>query len=311
MAAVLVLGATTWRVWRAEAAALAANEDLKKEQALTAAQRDRAESNYREARKVLDVLTRLGVEELAGRPDLQALRRRLLTELLGYYQEFIDQYSDDPEEADELIEAQLQVAEILDEVGKKAESLAAFEKAMRDRENRPGGPRPPPGGRPFRPPRGLVRPFLLSQPAVQKDLKLSAEQVAKLAPLVDLRGKPPPKESLAAVLEPAQAERLEQIVRQTRGPQALLEAETAAALGLTDKQKEALRALLAPPRREPWRHDDRGRPRPPGRRPEGESRQVNDRALQVLTPEQRGRWQAMLGEPFQGDLHFGPPRHGR
>jgi serine/threonine protein kinase len=329
VAAVLVLSATTWRIARAEATALAANEELKAEEERTQAalaqeaeQRGKAERNYREARKVLDYLTRLGVEELADKPDLQPLRRRLLTELLAYYREFIDQHSDDPSIAAELIETRLQVAEILDEIGKKAESLAAYEQAMRERGNLPE-PRPlGPFGKPPRMPRGLAWLFLLGQPAVQKDLKLSAEQLKQVRQLVgrgewsssvrehtpprSTPGKPTTGESLAAaekalagVLKPDQSDRLRQIGRQLRGPRGLLDAETAERLGLTEEQKEELRSLLG--------RSMRGPPRRRGRRPE-ERKQINEQALQVLSAEQRSTWKGMLGEPLRGEVRFGPPR---
>jgi serine/threonine protein kinase len=327
VAAVLVLAATTWRIWRAEARALAANEELTEEKERTTAaleqeviQRHRAERNYRQARKVLDFLTRLGVEELAARPELQALRRRLLTELLAYYEEFIDQHGEDESRAAALIETRLQVAEILDEIGKKAESLAAYEAALRDRERLPGpGQRPPgpPVGRPFGPPRGLARVFLVGQPAVQRELKLSDDQARKVAPIVDFRRRPPTGESLAAaekaldgVLKPDQAERLQQIIRQSRGPHAMLEPATAEALALTAPQKEAIAALLAKSRPEPWRPGP-GRRGRGGRPPEVNWKQLNEQVLAVLEPEQRAHWQALLGEPFRAEVRFGPPPRGR
>src|SRR5207244_2641522 len=99
--AVLMLGVTTWRVWSAEADTREANKHLQEaldrvkqeeqesQEALAreAVERARAEANYREARKLLLFLTRLGVEDLAGKPQAEEVRRRLLTELLAYYQE--------------------------------------------------------------------------------------------------------------------------------------------------------------------------------------------------------------------------------
>jgi serine/threonine protein kinase len=322
VAAVLILAATTWRISLAEADIRAANDELRKEKARTttaweqeAAQRDRVERNYRQARKVLDLLTRLGVEDLADKPELQALRQRLLTELLAYYTEFIEQQHSD---SSELVETQLQVAEILDEMGKKAESLAAFEKAMRDRNDLPEehGPSRPGFGRFPGPPRGLARPYLLAQAAVQKELKLTAEQVKRVAPVVNLKRKPPTKESLAAaekalagVLTPEQNERLGQITRQMRGIHALLDPEIATALELTRKQKDEIHSLLRPPR--PPRRRGGG----PGgggggwggRRPEMDRKPNHDKVLAVLSDQQRQRWQSMLGEPFQGEIRFGPP----
>jgi hypothetical protein len=166
--------------------------------------------------------------------------------------------------------------------------------------------------------------FLLAQPAVQKELGLSAEQRARLNPLVDFLRKPSAGEDLAnaekeaaGILQPDQASRLKQFVRQARGPQAMLEPDAAETLGLTEKQKETIRSLLSRGQRDPWRRGPPpggppgGRPRPrPGPPPEPDGKQINEQVLQVLRPEQRAAWQQMLGEPFPGDLRFGPPPRG-
>lgn len=316
VAAVLVLAVTTYQVALAEGKARQAHDDLKEQEGKTAkaleqevVQRRRAEANYRQARKVLDYLTRLGVEEMANRPEMLTLRRRLLAELLAYYEELIDQADAAAKDAGELIETRLQVAELLDEVGRKAESLAAFEQAMRDRARLPGGPRP--WMAPFGPPRGLARVLLLAQPDVRADLKLSETQAKQAETLLDFGGKPPTGEALTRaetvldrMLLPTQAERLQQILRQSRGAHALLDPETAQALALTGRQKETLFDAL--PRRGPWhgRRDGPGRgPRPP----EDQGKQGYEAMLRLLTPAQRAKWQAMLGEPFRGDLQLPPP----
>jgi hypothetical protein len=337
MAAVLVLAVTAWRVSRAESETRAAYEQLKKEQMRTdevleqeATQRLLAEANYRQARKVLGFVTRLGVEELADKPQFQGLRRRLLAELLTYYQEFIDQHGDEPSVAAELIEARFEVAEVLDGLGRKAESLAAYERAMRDHHQYAGEPAPPHSG----PPRGVAPFFLLGQPAVREDLKLSADQEKRVVALLDFGPRPPTEEgvetakmALVGVLRADQTERLREIDRQLRGPLDLLDHETASALGLTDRQKEEIRTILArapagpgrpggpggPGRRPgPGGPDRRSGPGGPDRRPghggpEVDWKQVNEQVLQVLTPDQRARWQRMLGEPFRGHIRPGTP----
>jgi serine/threonine protein kinase len=327
IAAGVVLAVTTWQISLAESRVRAANEDLKEQEQRTAealkleaAQRQRVESNYRQARKVLDFLTQVGVEEMAGKPRLPALRRRLLTELLAYYNEFIDQHADDPQVTAELIETRLQVAGLLDELGKRAESLDAFEKALRDRGRMPGEHRPPFPGQ-FGLPRGLARPFLVSLSSVREELKLSPEQVQQLAPLVNFRRKPPAETDLAAaerklaeVLTAQQDERLRQIARQMRGVPALLDPETSETLGLTDKQFESIQALLAKAharrRRGPGKPGNGPPPHPRSRRPEMDRKQFQEQVLAVLTPEQRDTWQQMLGEPFKGEIRFGPPARG-
>jgi tRNA A-37 threonylcarbamoyl transferase component Bud32 len=333
VAAVVVLGWTTWRVTRAEARTSTAYEELKLEEARTkvayeelkteqgrtksalkkeAIQRARAEENYRKARDVLDYLNRLGVEEMAGKPELQALRRRLLTKLLDYYEAFIAQDSDEPD-TNELVEARLQVAELLGEVGRPADALAAFEKAMRDRESRPGGPKGPGrrGGRPGWPPRGIAPLFLLGQRAVQEELKLSPKQAEKVKALLDFGCRPPSNEEAAAaekglakLLRPNQAERLQQIIRQTRGPHGLLDPETARALRLSERQKEKIQAILdRPSPGEPGKHGKLGPP-PWAKRPA--PWEVEVQVLRVLSADQRARWGALRGRPFRGDFRVAP-----
>jgi serine/threonine protein kinase len=336
MVAVVALGVTAWRVSRAEARTQVAYAQLQREQERTeaayrelqeeeqhtkaawqeeAAQRARAEENYRQAREVLDFLNRLGVEEMAGKPQMQALRRRLLARLLDYYQAFIDQNGRDTPAADELAEAQLQVSELLVEVGRKADALAAFQKAM---------PQARGHGGPCGPPRGIAPLFLLGQPAVQKDLGLSEEQAGKVQALLDFHGRPPSNEEataaekgLAALLRSDQSQRLEQIIRQTRGAQGLLDPETAKALRLTERQKERIQPILdrarpglCRPREggEPDRHHPAGMPGRGrlGRRGPGGPRQAEEQALHMLSTEQRAQWQALQGKPFRGDLRVQP-----
>jgi serine/threonine protein kinase len=321
VAAVLVLALTTWQVARAEARTASANDKLREEQAALeeekaklkeeerrtrealareVAQRDRAENNYRQARKVLDFLTRLGVEELADRPQLQGLRKKLLSELLDYYQEFIDQQGED-EPAPELVEARVQVAELLDEIGRKEESRAAFARAMRDQARLPWLG--------FGPPRRFSRHFLLGQPTVQKDLKLSDEQVKRVASVGPGRPRGPGagEDRASDLLTSEQADRLEQIARQWRGPRALLDPEAAEALCLTKEQKKAIQTALNGAMKERRPGGGRGRGRRGGRQPPVSRQQLNEQVLKVLLPEQRQRWQALLGEPFQGAIRFGGP----
>jgi hypothetical protein len=341
-ATVVVLGATNWRVWRAEVEAKKAKKDLEEQKAETEAalagervQRGRAESNFQEARKVLDFVTRLGVEEMADKPELQGLRRRLLTELLAYYKEFIEQHADDPSVTAELVETRLQLADLLAGMGRKVESFVVFQQAMHCPEGFPGG-KPPPirvFGRHYGPPPGVARFVLLLQPAVQKELNLSAEQMEKLTQSLSFGGGAPSRKrfgaaekALSAVLLPEQNTRLRQIIRQSRGPHALLDPEVVNVLLLTKDQKEAIHSLVARAMRGSGRFRGRSRagrggkrfsggpgwaggqpPTPGGPPAEADRKQANDQMLQVLTPEQRAKWHEMLGAPFQGEWPFRPP----
>jgi tRNA A-37 threonylcarbamoyl transferase component Bud32 len=313
-AAVVVLAVTTWRVASAESRTQAAYTALLAEQDRTAAalkeeaaQHARAELNYRKAREVLEFLDRLGVEEMAGKPELQPLRRKLLAKLIEYYEGFIDQHRDDPEVADELQMARLQVSELLVEVGNKAEALAAFSSVMRDRLPFGFGRRGPPG-----PPRGIAGQLLLGQPAVQEELNLSPEQVGRVKALLDFDSRPPSNEEMAAadkglpgVLEPDQRTRLDQIILQSRGAQVLLEHDVVTKLKLTERQKEQIGAAL-----EKARHfgpHDRWMPgRPKGPRPI-DPKQAEAEALKALHSDQRAAWNALRGKPFSVSLTVGKP----
>ena len=380
MAAVLVLGVALWFVFAAKAeaeqekqrtdaalvegkweqlrtiAALAQKDAAieQKDVALEAknaaleqeaTQRDRAEANYSEARKVLDRVTKLGMGEL-GKGDLanntaaKAVRRQLLTDLLAYYDWFIEQYRDDATISEELIESQVQVAELLDQIGKKAESQAAFQKAWNNWHHCAGTQgRPFPGsvGGSLGSNRGLPNLLLLAQPAVQQDMKLSREQKSRLTPFATFQpGRQPadPEKALVEIrLTSDQNERLLQLSRQTRGPHALLDPETVRALDLSEKQQKDIQLLLLP-KREAWVTEGPKTPSPitlgpkekrePGRRivpgfnpfmgqhsPVPDWKQLNEQVLKVLTSEQRTLWDKMLGPPLRTENRFGPMPHGR
>jgi hypothetical protein len=126
-----------------------------------------------------------------------------------------------------------------------------------------GGP-PPPGQEPGMrgrfgrgPGGGFDRgPRLLMSPEVQKELKLSADQIEKLRAL---RPPPPPPrermgeggppmgprdEKLKTILTPHQYRRLEQIRLQMEGPRALLRPDIAEKLALTHDERSEIEDLM-------------------------------------------------------------------
>jgi serine/threonine protein kinase len=297
-----------------------------------ALQRANAEKSFRQARQVVDFFTELTEEHLADRPELQGLRRKLLEVALEYYQEFIDQRGDDPSLRAELTASHLRVATILDEIGSRADALAALERAWQSQQ-RPGPGRPPGpdfrGRGRFGPTRAQQELYLLAQKSVQEDLKLSEQQIRQAKQVGDrrrqvfqkLRQVSPaewrstleelgdPEKVLAEILKPEQGRRLWQIALQQRGPEGFGDPEVARALQLTPEQKERLRAV----------HEEAHRAvraaylsgmRPDGwKKAEEVWRGERERALQVLTDEQRSRWQDLAGEPFRGEVRP-PPREG-
>lgn len=179
------------------------------------------------------------------------------------------------------------------------------------------------------PHQGLNWPVLLRQKAVQEELKLSPEQVKKAAALADKPHEVVPagqdmgreevrkrlaelartnKKSCAEILNPAQLQRLQEIALQQEGVLALHDSEIAAALQLTDTQKETLRNLEEDTRKALRKvvqeHADRRE----------ELRQKvaklvkssQDRFVQVLSSEQRAKWKDLTGKPFEGRLSLEP-----
>src|SRR5262249_17655029 len=106
-----------------------------------------AEARFRLARSSVDEMFRISQEELADRPGLERLRRRVLWPVLTYYQDFVEQRRDDPEAQADLLEAKQRVENVLAD-------LAVL--------------------------RAASQLYLLYQPAVLDDLRITEEQRPKV-----------------------------------------------------------------------------------------------------------------------------------
>ena len=276
---------------------------VRREQAKTLAEQRKAESAYRRerqraeeaetrfrlARRSVDELIRVSEEELAHRPGMEGLRKRLLASALAYYQEFIDQRRSDPAAQAELRDTTRRVETILAD-------LAVL--------------------------RAAGELYLLAQPAAHDDLRLDEGQRAKVADLFDRAGRRwietfgdlghprPPAERVRlalelaraneaevdAILTPRQRVRLRQIALQSEGPAAFREPEVVEALGLTPGQRERIRAI----------EDEilfaQMRETRSGKAPEDASKLAMARILAVLAEDQARRWKEMAGEPILGPL---------
>jgi len=173
--------------------------------------------------------------------------------------------------------------------------------------------------------------MLLGQESVQKELKLTDEQVKKAD---ELRQKTREKfqeifggdeaerpkkmqelneenrKAIAELLSPEQNTRLKQIIYQQRGGTALTDPEVAKALGLSDEQQEKIKTInqeTGAAMRELFT---------PGQAPDDDTRKKMDelrkssgeKLLALLSPEQKTKWTALQGEPFKGEIRFGRPR---
>ncbi|HLJ92572.1 MAG TPA: protein kinase [Gemmataceae bacterium] len=309
---------------------------IAREQRATATQRDLAEANFRQARQMLDFLAQVSEEELADQPAVQDIRRKLLEAALEYYESFIEQHGHDPSVREELVASHLRVANLLQEIGARADAVAAALHQARQVQqtlvrDRPTDPEYLKGLRAIdqglRQLRNRSHLRFLVQPAVQKELELSHEQRQQVAELVDKRREAvrDPRNAndeewraqleelaeqehrLEQQLSPQQHRRLEEIELQQLGPAALASPAVIATLGLTDGQVEQIEAILGDPPRPP-----RGGPRPGGRHPDGSRRPEEfrttlwERLHNMLTAEQKEAWNRLIGEPFAVEIPPGP-----
>jgi hypothetical protein len=166
---------------------------------------------------------------------------------------------------------------------------------------------------------------LLTRPEVQTDLKLTADQKTKVEALVetlreerrgrfqDLRDATPEERNkvmsewrteemkrVNAVLNPDQQKRFRQISLQQEGPMAVIHADVASELGLTDDQKKKVQEIQAQMRAEQQNlFQDAGEDREALRgKMEALRKSTNDKVTAVLTDAQKTKWKEMTGAPL-------------
>lgn len=292
-------------------------QEQAKTQAALANERQRAA----DAQRALDLLVEVAEQELAQRPDLQALRRRLLETALNYYQDFIETHGGDAGAQAALAAGKQRVRLILDE-------LATLE--------------------------GANLLHLATHPDVHRDLKVGDEQKRQLVLLRDrswdqfltnLRDQPPhspegrrqklyelaktQEAGMSEILQPHQIKRLRQIELQLQGPRAFLDSYAVDSLKLSGEQRrkirdikdEAMSAMFAksfgmgPPGIGSFEKgglkivfDGKGPP-PLGPGEFGKPRNFDEihrremeQILALLTPEQLLQWQALIGLRFEGEV---------
>ncbi|MDT7898473.1 MAG: hypothetical protein YPKNTGVA_002322 [Candidatus Fervidibacter sp.] len=187
---------------------------------------------------------------------------------------------------------------------------------------RPGGPF---GGRLGGP---MLMVGLLRSPQVQQELKLTDQQRQRLEQLGEqwrekmrgLRDLPPEErrqkgegmraeveKQLATILNEQQMKRLKQIALQVEGYAALERPEIADQVGLTKEQRQKIRDILrqaGEKRREAFQQGQGDRQAAFQRM--REIRQWVDGEIEkLLTPEQKKKWQELIGEPFKFEGGFG------
>jgi Spy/CpxP family protein refolding chaperone len=161
-----------------------------------------------------------------------------------------------------------------------------------------------PGGRG----RGMGGPgMLLRSEQIQKELKLTDEQKEKVKALAaEPRGNRQDMEKkIAEILKPEQVERLKQIRLQMGGAAALANREVVKALGLSDDQVAKLKAI-----QDAARAKMQDVPREERRAKMAEMRkETMDKAIEVLTPPQREKYEKLKGAKI--DIDFSALRQRR
>ncbi|MCY2992747.1 MAG: tetratricopeptide repeat protein [Planctomycetota bacterium] len=112
-------------------ALLVLQKNAERQAALAESQRNwqRAETNFRQAKQVVDQFGARLAERLAGVPAAEPIRRELLDETLRYYQGFIEQAADDPGLQQDIAITYSKIGGITERIGKNDESLLAYQQA--------------------------------------------------------------------------------------------------------------------------------------------------------------------------------------
>lgn len=272
-----------------------------------------AAASFAQARRAVDAFTQIGESELAAKPELRDVRRRLLETALGYYREFEKEHGGDPV-------AMAIMAPTSQRIGRIVDELKSLE--------------------------GSAPLLLMSDARVQTDLQLSEPQREKVnAVLATFRRDrseseaDPQKSSLGAeerlaallrahesaltsLLTPQQTERLQQIARQQRAPFVFRSAEIITALELTPDQRGQVNTIIEEERIDGGGRQSLGRSsaspenRPPDNRPPsngppdgfGEGRRPPDGPPREFADLEAQIADALGPGPPPGERRPGPPR---
>jgi hypothetical protein len=264
-----------------------------------------ADERFRLARRAVDDMIQTAERELADNPHLQGLRKKLLESALAYYQEFINQRSDDS-----AIQAELAVTR--DKVQQILADLAELEET------------------------GHL--YLLNDPDVLADLGVDPERRERLRDLNQTLGQKrlevfqdfrrqtseerrvrflelarANEAGVVAILRPEELSRLRQIAIQVKGLGAFREPSVVAVLRLSADQQERIKAIEADMFLGAFASFGPGGHRggPPKKGPDDIWRFGTDKAMAVLTDEQQQKWKELTGKPFiRRKGSFPPGRFG-
>jgi hypothetical protein len=248
------------------------------------------------------------------------MRMKLLEVALLYYQDFIEQHAEDPSLQAELADSQARAACILQELpamlhyrhfellGNRSvqddlglspaqrADIAAGEEEMLRRWKKDA--------------EGLLQPVGFPGQGAAERARWCEQAIADLlTPAQPRRLQQIAYQQMGIHLTPAQARRLQQIAYQQMGIRAFNHAAVVEALGLSRAQRKDLvyRYQLERIRQEQelWRATPLTSTLEQVYQKILEQRRLSmERTLEVLTAQQRARWQELTGEPFRGDIRL-------
>jgi Spy/CpxP family protein refolding chaperone len=190
---------------------------------------------------------------------------------------------------------------------------------------------------------GLAQPFgggmmrsnamLLNQESVRKELKLTEEQVKKAQELGEkmrekfqelqgLQGEErrtkaqemmkEADKQVGEILKPEQTKRLKQIGYQLAGAGAFANPDVAKALSISDDQKKEIQQINQDSFAQMRELFQGGAPdEATMKKVQALRKEAAEKAEKLLTDEQKKKWKELTGEPFKGEIRFGPPRGGQ
>jgi len=169
--------------------------------------------------------------------------------------------------------------------------------------------------------------LLLNQESVQKELKLSKDQIKDVKSawgkqmeafrgLQDVDEEERPKKiqeiakegdkAVAKILKKDQTKRLKQITLQVQGAQAFADPAVAKELKLSDEQKKKIKGIQDAAQKEMREaFQDAAGDQEELQKKMGEIRKsTNDKTMKLLTDDQKKTWKKMTGKKFEGKLNF-------
>src|SRR5262249_22110823 len=117
------------------------------------------------------------------------------------------------------------------------------------------------------------------------------------------------EKAVSEILKPEQMKRLKQVSYQLAGGGGFTDPEVVKALQITDAQKAEIQKINQATAEQMRDLFQGGPPDDEARKKIQEMRKAaTEKIVNLLTAEQKTQWKELQGEPFKGEIRFGPPR---